>query len=161
MVGVLIIVPCGKRKIWDRDPTRGPTQAKDAYEGTLFRVNRCYAEMYGDYWLVLSAKYGFIPPDFVIPGPYDATFKKKASAPIDIESLRVQMAHFDIREVSTVVGLGGAEYREKVRLVFGNQVASLEYPFEGLKLGYMLQATKHAIDSGISGIRNDGEADAQ
>jgi len=96
MVNILIIVPCGKRKIWDHQPRHGPTQAKDAYEGTLFRLNRRYAEMYGDGWLVLSARYGFIAPDFVIPGPYDVTFKKKASNPIDIESLQVQVAKLDL-----------------------------------------------------------------
>lgn len=158
MAGVLIIVPCGKRKIWDRDPAHGPAKASDAYTGTLFRLNRAYAEKFGDRWLVLSAKYGFIEPDSIIPGPYDVSFKKKQSDPIVIESLHVQVAQLDLHEISTVVGLGGAEYRERVRLVFGNQVASLEYPFEGLKLGYMLQATKQVIDSGISGIRNNGKA---
>jgi len=161
MAGVLIVVPCGKSKIWDREPAHGPATARDAYTGTLFRLNRAYAEKYGDRWLVLSAKYGFIEPDSVIPGPYDVSFKKKQSDPIGVESLHVQVAQLDLHEISTVVGLGGAEYRAKVRLVFGNQVASLEYPFEGLKLGYMLQATKQAIDSGISGIRNGGKADAQ
>ena len=156
MVNILIIVPCGKRKIWDHQPRHGPTQAKDAYEGTLFRLNRRYAKMYGDGWLVLSSRYGFIAPDFVIPGPYDVTFKK-ASNPIDIESLQVQVAKLDLHSCSAVVGLGGAEYREKVRLVFGNGTASLEFPFAGLKLGYMLQATKQAINSGISGLPDDRE----
>jgi len=143
--------------IWNRDPTYGSAKARDAYTGTLFRLNRAYAETYGDRWLVLSAKYGFIEPGFVIPGPY-VSFKKQASDPIETRSLHVQVEQLNLHEISTVVGLGGAEYRERVRLVFGNQVASLEYPFEGLKLGYLLQATKQAIDSGISGIRNGGKA---
>ena len=129
--------------------------------GHTFSTQSCVRGEFGDRWLVLSAKYGFIEPDSVIPGPYDVSFKKKQSDPIGVESLHVQVAQLDLHEISTVVGLGGAEYRAKVRLVFGNQVASLEYPFEGLKLGYMLQATKQAIDSGISGIRNGGKADAQ
>ena len=158
MTDVLIIVPCGKSKIWDRDPAHGPATARDAYTGTLFRLNRAYAEKYGDRWLVLSARYGFIEPDFVIPGPYDVSFKKKASDPIDTRSLHVQVEQLDLHEISTVVGLGGAEYRERVTLVFGNRAASLEFPFTGLKLGYLLQATKQAIDSGISGIRNGGKA---
>ncbi|MDQ3656691.1 MAG: hypothetical protein M3457_16655 [Chloroflexota bacterium] len=161
MTDVLIIVPCGKSKVWDYDPAYGPAKARDAYTGTLFRLNRRYAEKFGDRWLVLSAKYGFIEPGFAIPAPYDVSFKRKQSDPIDIESLRAQVARLDLHAISTLVGLGGAEYREKVRLVFGNQVASLEFPFEGLKLGYMLQATKQAIDSGISGIRDVGKAGAQ
>src|SRR5680860_1607691 len=82
MGGVLVIVPCGKRKIWDHDPTHGPAKAEDAYTGTLFRLNREYAEKYGDRWLILSAKYGFVPPEFEIPESYDVAFNKKRTNPI-------------------------------------------------------------------------------
>lgn len=54
----LVIVPCGKRKIWDKHPDQGPTRADDAYIGTPFTLNRTYAERFGDRWVVLSAKYG-------------------------------------------------------------------------------------------------------
>ncbi len=65
----LVIVPCGCSKIWDRDPKRGPVAAAEAYTGTPFRLNRQYAECFGDAWVVLSAKYGFIAPEFSIPEP--------------------------------------------------------------------------------------------
>jgi len=67
---VLVIVPCGKSKIWDRLPDRGPVSAGEAYTGTPVRPNRHYAERFGDAWGVLSAKYGFIAPAFIIPVPY-------------------------------------------------------------------------------------------
>ena len=44
-----------------------------------------------DRWVILSAKYGFIDPDFLIPGPYNVTFKRRATGPIDAETLRTQV----------------------------------------------------------------------
>ncbi len=158
MGGVLVIVPCGKSKIWGSDPTHGSAKAKDAYVGTPFRLNRAYAEKYGDDWLVLSAKYGFVPPDFVIPGPYEVTFKSKKTGPIDSSQLLVQVEQLDLQRIRTVVGLGGAEYREAIRQAFADQPVALEFPFAGQPLGIMMQSTKRAIDSGKSGISNDREA---
>jgi len=43
----LVIVPCGRSKIWDKNPDAGPTVAKDAYAGSPFKVNRRYAERVG------------------------------------------------------------------------------------------------------------------
>jgi hypothetical protein len=44
----LVIIPCGQGKIWDADPSRGPTLASDAYTGVPFKVNKAYAERCGD-----------------------------------------------------------------------------------------------------------------
>jgi len=30
-ISVLVIVPCGKRKIWDKNPETGPCEARDVY----------------------------------------------------------------------------------------------------------------------------------
>lgn len=54
-VSTLVVVPCGKRKIWDKYPSAGPTKAEDVYIGAPFKVNREYAEKYGSRWVVLSA----------------------------------------------------------------------------------------------------------
>ncbi len=39
-IEVLVIVPCGLSKIWDKNPNAGPMPAKDAYTGSPFKVNR-------------------------------------------------------------------------------------------------------------------------
>jgi hypothetical protein len=67
MADVLVIVPCGQRKVWDDDPQQGKVPAREAYTGAPFKVNRPYAERRGDRRVILSAKYGFIPPDFELP----------------------------------------------------------------------------------------------
>jgi hypothetical protein len=102
--GVLVIVPCGRVKIWDKDPDHGPAAAKDAYTGILFRLNRAYAERYGNDWVILSAKYGFISPNFVIPESYEVTFNRRRSSPITSRELRRQVKPLD--RYSVVVGLG-------------------------------------------------------
>jgi hypothetical protein len=74
------VIPCSRSKIWDCEPDRGSVAAADAYTGTPFRLNRQYAERFGDTWVVLSANYGFIAPKFIIPAPCEVTFKRRESA---------------------------------------------------------------------------------
>jgi hypothetical protein len=82
---MLVAVPCRLCKIWDREPERGSVAATVAYTLRPFRLNRQYAERFGDAWVVLSAKYGFIAPDFMIPGPDEVSFKYPARNPISVD----------------------------------------------------------------------------
>jgi len=63
---LLVIVPCGQAKVWKKEPNHGPIKAKFAYKSSPFAVNRKFAEKFSDKWVILSAKYGFIDPDFVM-----------------------------------------------------------------------------------------------
>lgn len=145
MAGTLIIVPCGQRKIWDRDPLRGPVAARDAYTGAPFKVNRAYAERFGDRWLILSAKYGFIGPDFVIPGPYDVTFKRRSSNPISLPELGAQAERLELSDYARVVVLGGKEYRDIVAALLGKTNMEVEFPTAGLPIGKAMQLLKRAV----------------
>ena len=60
----------------------------------FFTTNRAYAEKFGSRWVILSAKYGFIRPDFQIPGPYNVSFKDPATKPV--ESHRIKLGAFHI-----------------------------------------------------------------
>ncbi len=95
---VLVIVPCGRNKVWDNDPDRGPVQAKDAYTSRYFTTNRAYAEKFGSRWVILSAKYGFIRPDFQIPGPYNVSFKDPATKPVEAVTLIDQIKELGLGE---------------------------------------------------------------
>lgn len=143
--GVLVIVPCGQKKVWDGSPSVGPTEARDAYTGPPFGINRAFAERFGELWVVLSAKYGFIEPTFLIPAPYNTTFKRRATDPITIEQLRRQVQENDLAQFTTVIGLGGKEYRKAVELAFAGLPTRLYFPFSGLPIGKAMQATKSAI----------------
>jgi hypothetical protein len=50
-----------------------------AYTSTPVRLNRQYAERFGDTWVVLSAKYGLIAPNFSTSEAYEVSFKCRAS----------------------------------------------------------------------------------
>ncbi len=144
----LVIVPCGKGKIWSKEPHRGAVPARDAYTGAPFVVNRAYAERFGDAWVVLSAKYGFIPPEQMIPGPYEVSFKDPATQPIAIGQLQAQVRAQGLDQFTCVIGLGGKEYRHAVEAAFAPWPIPLVFPFAGLPIGKAMQATKQAVTTG-------------
>lgn len=146
MTRALVIVPCGSLKIWGKQPSAGTTRAADAYIGPLFNKNKAYAERFATDWLILSAKYGLISPDFLIPGAYNVTFKKKATWPIPISEVVRQAQGIDIRKYDVVVGLGGIDYCTVVKAAFSS--SRLEFPFLGLKQGPMMSAIKRTLETG-------------
>lgn len=146
--GLLVVVPCGKAKIWAREPQAGPVAAARAYTGPPFLAHRAYAEAAGGDWVVLSAKWGFLRPDDEVPGPYDVTFNDRRTRPIDLLALRQQVRPRGLDGYADVVGLGGEEYRAAVRVAFGLTGARITFPFAGLPLGRMVQAVRAAtLDS--------------
>jgi len=138
MTNLLVIIPCGQSKIWRKEPNHGPSKAKDAYIGPPFKVNKEFAEKFADKWMILSAKYGFIDPDFVIPADYNVTFKKPATNPISIDALKEQIRKRNLQAFENVIALGGKDYSSKVKLVFG-QSAKVYAPTQGFRLGIGMQ----------------------
>ena len=60
------------RKIWDINPFAGPTKAKYVYVGPFAKKCKEYAQkFYPSSWCTLSAKYGFLFPNDIVPGPYN------------------------------------------------------------------------------------------
>ena len=156
MPRLLVIVPCGKSKIWDKQPHCGPTVASDAYTGAPFKLNRRYAECFGDAWVILSAKHGLIEPEFVIPGPYEVTFNRASTHPITKERLQQQVGILGLNRYALVVGLGGADYRKAICDAFVTSVVHLIFPFAGLPIGKMMQATKQAVETGKPDFDREG-----
>lgn len=145
MSSTLVIVACGQQKVWHKQPLLGAVPARDAYTGPPFVLNRQYAERFGDAWVILSAKYGFIPPDFLIPEAYEVTFKKQATGPVTMPALREQVRNQGLEDFTEAVGLGGVEYRLAIEAAFEGSGVALRFPFAGLTLGYSLQAVKRAL----------------
>nr|WP_156896651.1 DUF6884 domain-containing protein [Desulfovirgula thermocuniculi] len=131
---LLVVVPCGSMKIWRLRPDAGPTPAASAHIGPLFKVNKEFAERFADRWVILSAKYGFIDPDFVIPGDYDVTFKKPSTGTISTTRLKEQVREKGLDEFSRVIAFGGKDYVSRVRAAFAGTGAKVEAPTEGLEL---------------------------
>ncbi len=152
MTGLLVVVPCGKAKVWDREPGRGPTAARDVYAGEPFKLNRAYAERFADHWVILSAKYGFLARNEVIPGPYEVSFLKSATGPVTVATLQGQVGAMGLDRFPVVVGLGGVAYRAALSDAFVRTGTRLVFPFAGLSVGYAMQAAKRAIAAGEPGF---------
>jgi len=146
-MATLIIIPCAQRKVWDSQPNTGPIAAADAYTSAAFRLNRQYAQAFGDAWLILSAKYGLISPDFIIPGPYNVTFNVTFNRPsadtVTIEQIQAQAQRLGLERYSTIIGLGGKEYRRILAAAFAPK--PVHFPFAGLPIGKAMQAVKQAL----------------
>src|SRR5260370_33801740 len=142
----LVIVPCGKSKIWDRKPGIGPTPARDAYTGNPFKLNREYAEVVGGKWIILSAKYGFIQPEFRIEN-YNVTFNKKSSMPVSMSTLQAQIHANRLWDFDMIVVLGGKQYRTVVEKAFSGLSVTLQFPFSGLPLGKAMQTIRMALEA--------------
>ena len=144
-MATLVVVSCGKTKIWDLNPAAGPTAARNAYVGGPFRVNKEYAERFADRWVILSAKYGFIDPDFVIPENYDVTFKDHRTNPIGIDRLRQQVREMGLYKFDKAIVLGGRIYFEVCKKAFEGFNVKIYAPTVGLPLGKAMQKVREAI----------------
>ena len=73
-MNTLCVTPCGSKKIRDIFPEAGPTPARDVYIGPFAQKCQQYAQgFYPLEWCILSAKYGFLFPDDIVPGPYNVS----------------------------------------------------------------------------------------
>jgi len=128
---VLCIASCGKAKIWNKNPRAGPTNAGDVYVGPYAR--RCieYAKkFYPSSWCILSAKYGFLLPDDVVPEDYNVTFNNKTTNPITIDRLQKQVVEKKLDRFERIVIIAGENYAKIAREVFPN--AEVITPLKGL-----------------------------
>ena len=143
----LVIIPCGKRKIWSKNLEAGPTKAKDTYIGSPFKVHREYAENLGDPWVILSAKYGFLEPDQIIPENYNVTFKDPSTNPIPLWKLKKQV-EMTYSHYTCIVMLGGRDYSKIVSNIFKDKKTPVYSPLAGLPIGKALAKVKKATRAG-------------
>jgi hypothetical protein len=139
---LLVVIPCGEGKIWKKNSTYGPAEARIAYVGSPFKVNRKFAEKFADKWIILSAKYGLIDPDFIIPQDYDVTFIRPSTNPITVEQVKKQLKdREDLQKYDAVIALGGRDYTDIVKQVFEN-FSKVLLPTEGLRQGDAMHKVK-------------------
>lgn len=141
----LCIVPCGVSKVWDKNPNAGPTAARNVYIGPFATVCRKYAEkFFPKSWCILSAKYGFLFPDDIVPGPYNVTFNKKKSEPITLNQLSSQLKRKKLNRYNAVVVLGGKNYTNRIEILYSGVL--IYSPLKNLRgMGYMMQKLRRAI----------------
>ncbi|AGE78733.1 TPA: DUF6884 domain-containing protein [Bacillus thuringiensis] len=143
----LCIIPCGKKKIWDKHSDYGPMEAKDVYISPFGKACQAYATMFFENWVILSAKHGFLRPSDIVLENYDLAFDSKSDEVISIEQLQKQMVDKSLLQFDEIVLLAGKKHKKVVTKLYPEEM--ITYPLEGCKgIGYMLQRLKEAVKEG-------------
>jgi hypothetical protein len=135
-VGLLVIISCGRAKIWDKQPNLGAVQAKDAYSSPVFRAGRRYAEHFAEKWVILSAKYGFLEADQLIE-PYNLSFYQPEA--VQKNTLQGQVHVLGLNRFPTVGVVGSEIYWRNARGAFEGTGVSLNHVNSGVGFPPMLQ----------------------
>ena len=146
-MGSLCIISCSSKKIWDKNPELDSVKAQNAYISPFFKKCKAYADKFYEDWIILSAKYGFLYPNDIIPATYDVTFNSLNSEVISISELKEQINNKKLNQFEDIVVLGGAKYREIVKEAFEaehNYIFSLK---DCGGIGYMLQKLNYALEN--------------
>ncbi|MFW6047375.1 MAG: DUF6884 domain-containing protein [Candidatus Woesearchaeota archaeon] len=115
----LCIVPCGKKKIWDKEPKTGSRKAESVYIGIFAKKCKYYAKKFYPFsWCIISAKYGFLSSDDFVPGPYNVSFNDKTTNPISVDELKTQVEEKELNNFDELVVLGGKKYINIIKKVF-------------------------------------------
>jgi hypothetical protein len=143
------IIPCGSKKIWDKEPQNGPTKAKYVYIGPFTTKCREYAEkFYPKSWCILSAKYGFLFPDDIVPGTYNVSFNNKKSNPITLDELKSSKSTQELDKYDNIVVLGGKNYTKMVNDIF--TAKNVYNPLSKYKgIGFMMHELNEAIKEDV------------
>lgn len=156
----LVLVSCGFAK---RDYR---CQAQDMYTSTLFKAARAYAETFGDYWFIISAKHGWLSPyEFI--DPYDQTVK---GATLDAKLLTKNLVSSgwtdflnEHRECLSpavyngsklvspqrVTGLEVTALVGKEYLPLLDKVRNMQLPLEGMQIGQRIQWLQHQVRAAV------------
>lgn len=146
----LVVISCAKTKIWSRSADRPKyVAARDAYVSPYFAKMKAFAELYGECYLILSARYGLLEPDHPICD-YEATFRDSETGPVCEETIHRQILHQErfgkrLRGFREVCLVAGAAYEELITQAFRSLGAQVFLPLQGLRLGEKMQRLDELI----------------
>ncbi len=139
------IISCGKTK-----SKAFRCAAKEAYIGRSFLLKKQFAEISGNPWFILSAKYGFLKPTRIIDPSYDQTIKSKDDIKQLTQRLRMQILYYsEISNAKEILFLGPAAYASSLESVFSySRSPKVLHLTKGMKQGESQKALKDIIDMG-------------
>ncbi|MFK4289515.1 MULTISPECIES: DUF6884 domain-containing protein [Bacillus] len=142
----LCIIPCGKKKIWDKYPDYGEEEAKDVYISPFGKACQAYATEFFENWVILSAKHGFLRPNDIVKENYDLAFDSNSNEIISIEQLKQQMIDKGLLQFEEIVLLAGKKHKKVVTKLYPEEI--ITYPLAGCRgIGYMLQRLNGAVEA--------------
>jgi len=119
------------------------------YIGPFAKKCREYAmRFYPSSWCILSAKYGFLFPNDIVPGLYNVRFNDRKTNPITTKELSAQVKEKELDSYGQIVILGGKNYVEMANKVFSSK--EILTPLSDCKgIGYMMGKLNDAIKKGV------------
>ena len=124
------IIPCSKEKIWDIAPEKKAVRADEAYRSAFHRYARAYVCKHCEDYLILSAKYGFMRPDFMIETSYDVTFSRSLDPTISSHQLRKQALTYP--HVTKLIVVCPQLYALRVQEAFAEHAIDIVYPLQSV-----------------------------
>lgn len=116
----------------------GAFPAAELYISPWFRKVRALVESTGDPWFILSAQYGLIAPDKVIP-PYDRTLNTMKAAERRHWAVQVQdQMDVELPETDEILVFAGVRYREYLLPFLESRFSKVTVPMAGLAIGWQL-----------------------
>lgn len=119
--------------------------ARDLYTSPWFVRARRYVETSGQPWFILSAEHGLVHPSSLI-APYERALNVLRAAERRAWASRVNRdLTAAVPDLSHVVFLAGARYREFLARHLGSRGVAITVPMAGLAIGKQLSwLTKHS-----------------
>ena len=101
--------------------------------------------------MILSAKYGFIRPDFIIPCAYDVTFNDLSTNPISVPELTQQVEDQKLGRYDEIAVIAGAKYIKRIREAFQGRTVTIYTPFAGNPFGRQVHMMEQELSDGDLG----------
>ena len=131
----ITLVSCCREKLSRMAP------AEQLYRSPLFQKSKAWANMQGNDWFVISARYGLIKPEAKMQ-PYDKTMRsltpeeREEWAQNVATGLRALSAFWDVDRLEITL-LAGADYASWIPLV--SDFCDVHQPMAGMQIGQRLQ----------------------
>jgi len=125
---LLLIIPCSKMKVWNKNPEIKHVKAKNVYISPYFKLCKALAESIDARWLIFSAKYGLISPEFIIPNNYDISFNRNYDNEI-ISKIIKQAEEHEIYNFNKIYSFCGENYNKILHIVLREYNKSFIVPF--------------------------------
>lgn len=129
----VVLVSCVSRK------AATPQPARDLYTSQWFVKARAVAESVGDAWFILSAVFGLVRPDEVLP-PYNRSMKDlRMRERVGWASRVAGSVRASVPKGSRIIILAGEFYRQHLENLLLVKGYEIEVPMRGLGIGQQLQ----------------------
>ncbi len=138
----LVIVPCVKKKIWDKDPLAKSVKAEEAYISNYFNLCKHYAKRFSDKWIIFSGKFGILEPEEIFDNNYNTKLRPSEEFKIKVKK---QMESIMSKRFTHIISLCGVEYSNFLKEVLIEFGLTVNTPLDGMRIGIRQRKLKMCL----------------